>query len=153
MKPKKYRVRLTEQERKALERIVKAGKHSAQKIVRANLLLHLDENYGPVGSQDRIAEKCNVSTALIYSVSKQHVEEGLKATLERKKRQKPPIQPIATGEVEARIIALSCSQPPAGYSRWTLRLLEEKTVELGIVAAISDNAIGRLLKKRHLSLT
>ena len=153
MKTKKYRVRLGEEERKALEKTVKTGKHAAQKIVRANLLLHLDENHGPVGNQARVAEKCNVSTSLIYNVSRQYVEEGLEATLERKKRETPPIQPIVTGEVEARIIALSCSEPPAGYSRWTLRLLEEKTVELGIVPAISDNTIGRLLKKRRLSLT
>ena len=136
-----------------LERLVKTGRHAAQKMVRANLLLHLDENHGPVGSQDRIAEQCDVSTALIYKVSKQYVEEGLEATVERKKREAPPIQPIATGEVEARIIALSCSEPPNGYKRWTLRLLEQKVVELGIVEAISDNTIGRLLKKRRLSLT
>jgi hypothetical protein len=94
-----------------------------------------------------------VSTALIYKVSRQYVEEGLEAVLERKKRERPPVQPIVTGEVEARIIALSCGEPPAGYSRWTLRLLEKKTVELGIVPTISDNTIGRLLKKRRLSLT
>ena len=58
-----------------------------------------------------------------------------------------------TGEVEAKILALCCGKPPAGRARWTLRLLEEKTVELGIVEAISDNTIGRLLKKRRLSLT
>ena len=153
MKGKKYRVRLSEQERKALEKIVKTGKHAAQKIVRAKVLLHLDENHGPVGNQERIARRCEVSTALIYKVSKQYVEEGLEVALERKKRETPPIQPIVTGEVEARIIALSCSEPPVGYSRWTLRLLEKKTVELGIVPAISDNTIGRLLKKLHLSLT
>ena len=153
MKPKKYRVKLTEEERKALERIIKTGKHSAQKIIRANLLLHLDENHEPIGCQNYVAEKCGVSTALIYSVSRQYVEQGLDSTLERKKRETPPIQPIAMGEVEARIIALSCSEPPAGYSRWTLRLLERKVVELGIVPTISDNTIGRLLKKRRLSLT
>ena len=152
MKPKKYRVRLTGEERERLWRITKTGKHAAQEIIRANLLLHLDENHRAVGSQDRVAEECGVSTALIHKVSRQFVEEGLEAALTRKKRETPPIQPIVTGEVEARIIALSCSEPPAGYSRWTLRLLEEKTVELGIVPAISDNTIGRLLKKRRLSL-
>ena len=153
MKPKKYDVRMTDQERETLERITRTGKHAAQKIVRANVLLRLDENYRPVGSQKRMAKECGVSTGLIYRVSRQFVEEGLEATLDRKKRERPAIQPIATGEVEARIIALSCSEPPAGYSRWTLRLLEQKTVELGIVPAISDNTIGRVLKKRHLSLT
>jgi len=149
MKPKKYRVYLPEEERKALEKLIRTGKDAAQKIIRANVLLHLDENGRVVGTQDQIAEECKVSTALIYMVSKQYIEKGLEATLERKKRQTPPIRPIATGEVEARIIALSCSEPPAGYSRWTLRLLEAKVVELGIVEAISDNTIGRLLKKRR----
>jgi len=135
-----------------LEKLIRTGRHAAQKIVRANVLLHLDENQGHVGSQDRIAEQCKVSTSLLYKVSKQYVKEGLEAALERKKRETPAIQAIATGEVEARIIALSCSEPPPGYRRWTLRLLEEKVVELGIVEAISDNTIGRLLKKRRLSL-
>jgi len=153
MKPKKYRVRLTEEERRGLEKVVRTGKHAAQKIARAKLLLSLDETHGPVGSQAEISEKCGSSTALIYQVSRQYVEEGLKAALERKKRETPPVPSIVTGEVEARIIALCCSEPPEGYSRWTLRLLEAKTVELGIVEAISDNTIGRLLKKRRLSLT
>jgi transposase len=136
-----------------LEKLITTGKHAAQKVIRANVLLHLDENPQAVGSQDRIAEQCKVSTALIYKVSKQYVEEGLEAALERKKRETPPIQPIATGEVEARIIALACGEPPEGRARWTLRLLEEKVVELQIVESISDNTIGRLLKKRHLGLT
>ena len=153
MRAKKYRVRLTDEERSVLGKVVRTGKHAAQKIARAKLLLSLDETQGPVGSQAEIAEKCGSSTALIYQVSRQYVEEGLRAALERKKRETPPIPSIVTGEVEARIIALCCSEPPTGYSRWTLRLLEEKTVELGIVEAISDNTIGRLLKKRHLSLT
>jgi len=153
MRPKKYHVRLTDEERRGLEKVVRTGKHAAQKIARARVLLCLDETHGEVGSQAEIAEKCGSSTALIYQVSRQYVEEGLKAALERKKRETPPIPAIVTGEIEARIIALCCSEPPIGYSRWTLRLLEEKTVELGIVEAISDNTIGRLLKKRHLSLT
>jgi len=153
MKGKKYKVYLSAEERRKLEKLIRTGKHAAQTIMRANVLLHLDENQRAVGSQDRIAEQCKVSTALIYKVSKQYVEEGLEAALERKKRETPPIQPIATGEVEARIIALACGEPPEGRTRWTLRLLEEKVVELEIVDSISDNTIGRLLKKRHLSLT
>ena len=153
MRGKKYKVYLPTAERGILEKLIRTGKHAAQKIIRANVLLHLDENQQVPGSQDRIAEESKVSTALIYKVSKQYVEEGLEATLERKKRETPPIAPIATGEVEARIIALACGEPPEGRTRWTLRLLEEKVVELQIVDSISDNTIGRLLKKRHLSLT
>jgi transposase len=112
----------------------------------------LDENKGKVDKQEEIARRLRTSTVTIYNVSKQFVEDGLEAALNRKKRETPPIQPIATGEIEARIIALACSEPPQGRTRWTLRLLEEKVVELQIVDAISDNTIGRLLKKHHLSL-
>ena len=153
MKPKKYAVRLTSEERKHLEEMTKRGKYHAAIVKRANILLRLDENHGPVERQSEIAEWLSVSVATIYKVSKQYVQEGLAATINRKERQTPPRQAIATGEIEARIIALACGKAPDGRSRWTLRLLEEKAVELQIVDAISDNTICRLLKKRHLSLT
>ncbi len=153
MRTKKYRVRLSETERKEVEGITKRGKHSAGIVKRANILLNLDENHGPVKEQAEIAALLNTTTATIYTVSKQFVEEGLQTTLSRKQRASPPRQPIVTGDVEAKIIALACGEPPEGRNRWTLRLLEEKVVELKIVDAISDNTIGRLLKKRHLSLT
>jgi hypothetical protein len=85
-------------------------------------------------------------------VSKQYATEGLDTVLHRKKRETPPVPSKITGEVEAKILALCCGKPPEGRARWTLRLVEEKTVELGIVDSISDNTIGRLLKKRRLSL-
>jgi len=153
MKPKKYRVYLSESQRKELENITKRGKHSAAAIKRANILLNLDENAGGVEKQEIIAVRLHTSTVTIYKISKQFVEEGLQRTLYRKQRKTPPIQPIATGDIEARIIAVACSEPPKGRTRWTLRLLEEKVVELQIVTAISDNTIGRLLKKHRLSLT
>jgi transposase len=153
MKDKKYKVCLTDTERKEVEQITRRGKHSAAMVKRANILLNLDENKGPVKQQSEIAVQLCTTTATIYTVSKQFAEEGLLATLSRKTRDKPPRQPIATGEVEARIIALACGEPPEGRSRWTLRLLEEKAVELQIVESISDNTIGRHLKKRRLSLT
>lgn len=153
MKPKKYKVWLTDSERRELEEITRRGRHAATTIKRANILLNLDENHGPVKQQAAIAEQLSTTTATIYTVSRQFVEEGLQATLSRKKRKNPPRQPIATGEIEARIIALACGEPPEGRSRWTLRLLEQKVVELQIVDSISDNTIGRLLKKRRLSLT
>jgi transposase len=86
---------------------------------------------------------------VIYRVSKQYVKEGLERVLPRKKRETPPVPAKVTGEIEARIIALSCSEPPPGYSRWTLRLLEKKSkVELGI--ELSDSTIRAVLKKTPL---
>ena len=152
MRTKKYRVHLSEPQRTELEAITKRGKHTATTVKRANILLNLDENNGVIDTQAEIARRLCTTSTTIYKVSRQFSEEGLDATLYRKKRENPPIRPIATGDIEARIIALACSVPPKGRSRWTLRLLEEKVVELKIVPAISDNTIGRLLKKHHLSL-
>jgi hypothetical protein len=73
-------------------------------------------------------------------------KEGLDAVLHRKKSKTPPVPSKITGEIETQIIALCCSEPPEGRPRWTLRLLEKKVVELGIIDSISDNTIGRLLK-------
>lgn len=153
MKTKKYRVCLTKEQRSDLEEITKRGWHSAETIKRANILLNLDENNGIVQKQADIAKQLCTTTVTIYNISRQFVEEGINAAVYRKVRETPPIHPKATGDVEARIIALACSEPPKGRTRWTLRLLEEKAVELQIVDAISDNTIGRLLKKHHLSLT
>jgi transposase len=152
MRTKKYKVYLTESERKQLLKTVRNGKSSASKITRANILLYLDENVGQVKKQSEIAQLCHVSTVTVYNVAKEFATKSIEEILTRKKRKTPPITPIATGDVEARIIALACGNAPKGFSRWTLRLLEEKTVELGIVDHISDNTIGRLLKKHHLNL-
>ena len=88
---------------------------------------------------------------MVYRVRKQLVEEGFEAVLSRKKRLLPPVSPIFDGEKEARLIALSCSEPPEGHARWSLRLLERKVVELNIVEAASDSTIGRVLKKTFSS--
>jgi hypothetical protein len=90
---------------------------------------------------------------MVTRVRQQFVEEGLDAVLSRKQRATPARMPIFDGEKEARLTALACSRPPEGYARWTLRLLEDKVVELGIVERASDNTIGRVLKKTRFSLT
>jgi len=84
----------------------------------------------------------------VHNIRKQYAKKGLTATIGRKKRETPPVEPKITGEVEARIIALSCSAPPEGRSRWSLRLLADKSVELNFIDSISHEAVGRLLKKR-----
>jgi transposase len=133
--------------------MMKSGTHTAQSITRANILLNLDEGLGEKREQTEVAKICGVSTVTVYNVSKQYATEGVTAVLSRKKRDMPPVPSKITGETEAKIIALCCGDPPEGRARWTLRLLEEKTIELGIVETISDNTIGRLLKKHRLSLT
>ena len=81
------------------------------------------------------------------------VEEGLEAVLSRKAPARPSMPRIFDGEKEARVIALACSKPPEGHGRWSLRLLESKVVELGIVEAASDSTIQRVLKKTRSSRT
>jgi hypothetical protein len=88
---------------------------------------------------------------MVYRVRKDLVEEGLEAALGRKQRAMPAIARIFDGEKEARLITLACSKPPKGRVRWTLRLLEEKVVELKIVDNASDSTIGRVLKKTFSS--
>jgi transposase len=154
MKQKKYHVRLTETERKRLLDITKKGSHPARQIVRANILLHLDENGTdkPPAGQEEIAKRCGCQGGLVYRVSRQYEREGIERVLKRKVRQTPPVPPVVTGEVEAKIIALCCGEPPEGYSRWTLRLLGSRAVELGIVEHISAPTVEKILKKTRISL-
>jgi transposase len=152
MRTKIYRIQLTQDEKKRLENIVSTETAPARQIRRARILLLLNEGEDRQGKpvkvpeQSDIARQCRCNTVLVYRVSKQYVEEGLKRVLTRKKRESPPVPAKATEEVEAKIIALSRREPPAGYRRWTLRLLEDRCkVELGI--ELSDSTIRSVLKK------
>jgi transposase len=98
-------------------------------------------------SDSKIIAALETSASMVYRVRKQLVEEGLEAVLSRKQRTTPAVPPIFDGEKEAKLIALACSKPPKGRARWTLRLLENKVVELNIVDRASDSTIGRVLKK------
>lgn len=145
---KRYVVKLSEGERQRLQELIRKGSGPAQRLLKARILLKADASDAGEGWSDgRIIEALDTSASLVYRVRKQLVEEGLDAVLSRKQRAAPPVAPIFDGEKEARLIALACSTPPEGYARWTLRLLEEKVVELAIVESASDNTIGRVLKK------
>jgi transposase len=111
-------------------------------------LLKADVSEAGEGCSDsRIIKALGTSVSMIYRVRKQLVEEGFEAVLSRKQRATPAVARIFDGEKEAKLIALACSKPPKGRARWTLRLLENKVVELGIVDRASDSTIGRTLKK------
>src|SRR3984893_18075715 len=145
---KKYVVRLSGEEREQLETLIRKGKGPAQRLLKARILLKADISEGGDGWSDgRILEDVGAGASLGYRVGKQLVEEGLEAVLSRKQRVTPAIARIFDGEKEAKLIALACSKPPKGRARWTLRLLENKVVELGIVDRASDSTIGRTLKK------
>jgi hypothetical protein len=145
---KTYVVRLSNEERQQLETLSRKGKSPARRLLKARILLKADVSEAGEGwSDSRIIAALDTSPSMVYRVRKQLVEEGLEAVLSRKQREMPAIAPIFDGEKEAKLIALACSKPPKGYARWTLRLLENKVVELGIVDRASDSTIWRTLKK------
>jgi hypothetical protein len=145
---KRYVVKLNADERQRLQELIRKGASPAQRLLKARILLKADtSDAGEAWSDSKIIEALDTSVSMVYRVRKQLVEEGLDAALSRKQRATPPVAPIFDGEKEARLIALACSTAPEGYARWTLRLLEEKVVELAIVDRASDNTIGRVLKK------
>ena len=145
---KKYVVRLSAEERQQLEAMIRKGKGPARRLLKARILLKADvSDAGPGWSDSRIIAALDTSASMVYRVRKQLVEEGFEAVLSRKQRATPAVPPIFDGEKEAKLIALACSKPPKGRARWTLRLLENKVVELGIVERASDTTIHRTLKK------
>ncbi|HSQ13466.1 MAG TPA: IS630 family transposase [Candidatus Deferrimicrobium sp.] len=148
---KKYVVRLSADERQQLEALIRKGKSEARLLLKARILLKADVSEAGDGwSDSKIVEALETNALMVYRVRKQLVEEGFEAVLRRKPRATPAVPPIFDGEKEAKLIALACSKPPKGRARWTLRLLENKVVELGIVDRASDSTIGRVLKKHSL---
>ena|SRR6266581_2883918 len=145
---KKYVVRLSGEERERLETLIRKGKSPARWLLKARILLKADvSEAGEEWSDNRIIRALDSNLSMVYRVRKQLVEEGFEAVLSRKQRATPAVARIFDGEKEAKLIALACSKPPKGRARWSLRLLESKVVELGIVDRASDSTIGRTLKK------
>ena len=143
---KKYIVRLTEQEREQLDALIRNGKAATYKIKHANILPKADAD-GAVWRDEAIATAFSVHTRTVAGIRERFVEQGREAALNRKKQERPSQQPIFDGDAEAHLIALSCSEPPPGHARWTLRLLADKAVELAIVASTSHETVRRTLKK------
>jgi hypothetical protein len=149
---KRYVVRLSGEERERLEAMIRKGKSAARRLLKARILLKADVSESGEGwSDSRIIKALETSASMVYRVRKQLAEEGFEAVLSRKQRATPAVQRIFDGEKEAKLIALACSKPPKGRARWTLRLLENKVVELNIVDRASDSTIGRTLKKTFSS--
>jgi hypothetical protein len=151
---KRYVVKLSEEERNRLGGMIHSGKHSARQLMKARILLKADTSEAGEGWNDsRIAEALETSAITASRVRRQLVEEGLDSALTRKHSANSARRRIFDGVGEAKLIALTCSDPPAGHARWTLRLLEEEVVERQIVETASDNTIGRTLKKNCSSRT
>ncbi|WP_319508130.1 IS630 family transposase [uncultured Methanolobus sp.] len=148
---RKYIVTLTKEERSELEGIISKGKHKSQKYQNALVLLNCDE--GPYqkekNTNEVISSVLNISMRKIDRVKKRFVEEGIDVTLNGKESERVYEKKI-DGDLEAHIIALSCSDPPEGHSQWSLRLLADKAVELEYIDSISYESIRRVLKKNEL---
>ena len=152
--PPRYRVTLTEQERKELKALTRCGKTGAKRFIHARALLLCDAApEGPAWTVARVAEALGVTSRTIEHLKKRFVEDGLEAALVRKPRVRPPREVIFDGAFEARLIALACSDVPEGYQRWTVRLLADKVVELNFASSVSHMTVQRVLKKTNLSLT
>lgn len=152
----KYRICLTAEERNELDTLVKKGKHAARVILLALVLLFCD--ISPEGrghkTNSQISRELNISERTIESVKKRFVEGGISLALQRKQKIVNPKSIKCDGDLEARLVALACSAPPVGRSRWTVRLLADKLVELGIApSGISHMSVHRTLKKTKLNLT
>jgi len=152
---KNKEIYLSEAEQEYLKDLVKKGTHNSHEITRARVLLMLDRT----GKSDhvrykRTAEYAQISVQAVYNMRDEFLaNHDIESYLTRKKRETPPRAPKLDGEAEAKIIALSCSKAPDGYSKWTVRLLTSKAIELHFVDDLSHMTVQRLLKKRNISLT
>ncbi len=148
MSQKKYVVEFSGDEREHLKAVISKGKAAARTILKARILLKADQGrFGEGWTDERICQALETNETMVARVRRQLVEAGVMAVLTRKRRKTPPIQPIFDGEAQARLIALACSNPPPGHSRWSIRLLADKVVELKIVEQAHFNTVGRALKK------
>jgi hypothetical protein len=148
-------------ERDRLRSLVRTGSHPAQQVRRARILLELDETDPdrvargePVPVQEVVAQRAGVCVDTVVKTSKAYADRDgdVEETITRKRRLRPPVEPVVTGEVEARLIALACTTPPTGHARWSLRLLEKQVALLDDIPDLDHSTIGRVLKKRNFVL-
>ena len=140
-------INLNEEERTELLQLIKSGKQSARVLGRARILLLLDRSQGQARKLQEIADGMMTSIGTVSNVKRRYIHGGLEEALND--RPWPGAIPKITGEVEAHLIAITCSEPPDGYERWTLRLLADKLIELELVESISHVAVGEVLKKTN----
>ena len=147
-------IELTSAKRNELEQFTKTGVRSVRLVNRAKIILALDTSEGKKAqTQDTICKSVEVSRQTVINTRQDFLlAANVTDFLQRKKRKTPPVAPKITGELEASIIALACSEVPFCYAKRTLRLPAQKCVELQYSDSMSDMSISRLLKKRNLNL-
>ena len=145
--PKKYKITLTAEERLSLEQMVRAGKTPARTLTRARVLLKADCGGGRVGwTDEQIVAALDVGRATVERIRQRFVEESFEMALYSRRPGRRYHRRL-DGAAEAHLVALACTQPPAGRARWTVRLLTGRLVELGVVEAVSRETVRRVLKK------
>lgn len=145
-----YRIKLASDERSALEEIRDRGSNKSARFKHALALLMCDEGVaGPALEDSEIATALGIKAITVERLRKRCCEVGPLAAIERKKRETGPREIKLTGEVEAHVTRLACSDPPEGHTRWTLALIAGKLVELQVVESISRPSIGKVLKKAN----
>ena len=145
---KVYRVTLTADERAELEAMVRKGTGAALRLTRARILLKADQgDDGPAWPDTAVAEALDVAVNTVANTRQRFVEGGLARALNRKSQDRPSRMRVLDGRAEAHLIALACSDPPAGQAHWTLTLLAGRLVELRVVDAVSPSTVRRVLKK------
>jgi transposase len=149
---KKYHVKLNQEQRQHLEQEVKTGKGPARQLMHARILLKADEGAsGPGWSDEQISEAVEASLSTIERVRRRFVEQGLQDAMTRRAQPERPQKRKIDAEQEAHLIALCCSEVPAGHEHWTMRLLADKMVELGYVEQVSHKTVWETLKKMNSS--
>ena len=148
----KYTIKLTKNEVEELMIIINKGFHTSLTFRTAYILLNCDEGkYSQKVSNEQISKVLKVGMRTIDRVKKKFIEEGLEACLERRPTSRI-YEPKIDGDVESKLVALCCSEPPKGFAKWSLRLLADKMVELNYVESISHVTVRSVLKKTNLSL-
>jgi Homeodomain-like domain len=142
----KYRVTLTAEERVALEHLVSAGKSAARKLIHARVLLLADTHGGDSRDEDIVAA-LGTSPRTVARVRQQFVTQGVRAAIDRKAQPPRPDKIKIKGDVEQKLIQLACSDPPEGRCHWTLSLLCDELVTLGLVRTVSTETVRQALKK------
>jgi transposase-like protein len=142
-----YRIVLTDEQRAALRSLIGTGVASARTLTRARILLKADHSdAGPGWSDAAIAGALDVNPSTVLRVRRQFIEQGLTATLARKRPDRVYNRRL-DGEAEAHLMALTCSTPPDGHARWSLRMLADELVRLEVVETISHQTVHQALKK------
>ena len=148
----KYTVKLTKSEVEELHAIINKGTHTSQTFRISYILLNCDEgDFSNKVTNQEISKILKIGMRTIDRTKKKFIEEGFESVLERRATSRV-YQPKVDGDIEAKLVSLCCSEPPTGFSKWSLRLLSDKMVELKYIESISHVTVGNVLKKMNLSL-